>query len=147
MLILLLELVISFGLSILVGQINGWFISPFVMEDEVKRVALWVSPFTEEALKYAASLAGFGWLYGVVFVLMELIEYAGHYSQQKSIATLFGCRVMDGNQFVWLRLRAAAMHVVTISLIWWFGVYGMVGGMIIHHVFNRLSLMAATEEE
>jgi len=140
MLVFLLELIVSIGLVILVGQVNGSFISCMVMDDEIEWVSLWVSPLTEEVMKYTASLAGFGWLYGAVFVFVEFVEYAGHYRQQKAMATLFGCRVMDGNQFVWLRLRAAAMHVITISLIWWFGLYGMVGGMIIHHVYNRISL-------
>jgi len=147
MLMFLVELLVAVGLTMLIGQVNGWFVSSFVTEDEVRRVALWVAPLTEETLKYAASLAGFGWLYGVVFVVSEVVEYAGHYCQQRSFATLLGCSVMNVNDFAWLRLRAAIMHFVTVALIWRFGVYGMVAGMVIHHVYNRIGLAAAADGE
>jgi len=140
MLILLLELLLAVGLVVLVGEINSLFISSLVTEDEVRRASLWVSPLTEEVLKYATSLAGFGWLYGVVFTCMEFFHYFFLYHWQKSIATLLGFCTVNGSKFIWLRLQAASMHLVTVTLIWRFGVEGMLAGMLLHHCYNRINL-------
>jgi hypothetical protein len=129
-----------FVIASIIAGINA--LAMKALDDDLRTVAMYVAPLTEEIGKYVALTMGCPIFFIVYFTLTELIQYMVQVAQAetmvKAFATFGGQKFESKMGVVFnLRLLAVAMHLSTMILIICFDVYGMLAGMVIHHLYNK----------